>query len=267
MKKYSFIALSIIAFAGFTSCNEETVEPFTAEAGINFLEPTGSSDSWGTGYSNLFYTGDFFTLYNNGLYGQESNDFRLRVALEGRLAPTAHKVRFLVEPVEGYATPEITIPEDGVEIVAEEYTADATFSYKKPAQYSTEYRANIVFDYANSDVVAGTTERQKFLVIVKDEFKWSSMYVENRAEWDEAFVPVLGAFGEEKVRFLTATFAQLGKSLLYASYYTKYDYYAEYYGLQASMPQVIQALNDYNAEHPDSPVKEADGTLVTFPEP
>ena len=33
------------------------------------------------------------------------------------------------------------------------------------------------------------------------------------------------------------------------------------------MPQGSEALATYNAEHPDSPAQEADGTPITFPEP
>lgn len=269
MKRYSLILWAVAALSAFTACNEETVQPFSAEAGINFLEPAGSSSAWTEGYTGLSYAIDFMSIYEKGSYGVEDGTFTLRVALEGRLSDIPYKVRFKVEPVEGYDTPVISVPSEATEIAAGEYTADAVFSYQKPEQYNTTYRAYIVFDYENSDVVAGTKERQKFLVEIKNAFDYTEdMYVSTMEEWEEVYEPILGKYGEEKMRFLIAVLTKLRTTLEDAAYYTYYyPSYAQYYGLQGYMQNVRDALNEYNAEHPDAPVREADGTPVTFPEP
>ena len=52
-----------------------------------------------------------------------------------------------------------------------------------------------MFDYANSDVVAGTKERQKVKVTVKDVTDWGGMYVSDEDEWNAYYSDVLGKYG------------------------------------------------------------------------
>ncbi len=267
-KKYIYLT-GLLFLTLFGACNEEEVQPFSEKPGVNFMERymSGSNITWGNGYTNLKTSLDFTSLYSSGQYGITEGDITLRVQLEGLLSETPLKVRFKVLPVEGYDLPHITVPEEGVEIKAGEYHADAVFVYKRPETLDKEYQAAIAIDYEHSDVVAGTAERQTYTLIIQDSFTWEDMSVESKVEWDTHFVPIIGAYGPEKVRFLMYAFGTIGKSLKDVCWYTVNNYYPIYYGLQKYMPQVREALATYNAEHPDSPAQEADGTPITFPEP
>ncbi len=267
-KKYNHLT-GLLLLTLFAACNEEEIQPFSEKPGVNFMEKTTDSGGeilWGNGYTNLNSVLDFTSLYSNGGYGMTESDITLRVQLEGRISATPLKVRFKVLPVEGFDTPHITVPADGVEIKAGEYFADAVFIYERPEALDKEYLAQIAVDYENSDVVAGTKERQTYTLIIQDTFKWEMMSVENREEWDTYFIPIVGAYGPEKVRFLLYAFGKIGEKLDDVCWYTVNNYYPDFYGLQRYMPQVREILDTYNTEHPDAKVREADGTFVAFPE-
>lgn len=268
-KKYNYL-IGFLLLTLFTACNEEEIQPFSEKPGVNFMEKTTNSEdeiSWGNGYTNLNSTLDFTSLYSNGKYGITEGDITLRVQLEGQLSETPLKVRFKVLPIEGFDLPHVTIPTDGVEIKAGEYFADAVFTYKRPETLDKEYRAKIAIDYENSDVVAGTKERQTYMLIIQDIFKWEMMSVENREEWDTHFISIVGTYGPEKVRFLLYALGKIGEKLDDVCWYTVNNYYPTYYGLQKYMPEVREILDTYNTEHPNAKVQETDGTFVTFPEP
>ncbi len=270
-KKYNYL-IGLLFATLFAACSEEEVQPFSDAPGVNFMERTVASNgkvSWGEGYTKLSLSVNFVdSFYAKGIYGVEEREIPLRVQLEGRLSDTPLKVKFKVLPVveeeEEYDLPEVIVPEEAVEIKPGEYTAYATFIYKRPAVLGKEYRARIAIDYENSDVVAGTKERQYYTLSIQDTFKWSSMYIESKEEWDTYYASLLGDFGEEKVRFLMYVMkAVIGANFDYACYYTVNGPAA--YGFQRYMQNIKDALEAYNAEHPDAPAKEADDTLITFP--
>lgn len=265
-KKYNYL-IGLLFLTSFVACSEEEVQPFSSSAGINFMERTivDGKVNWGNGYTKLSTNIDFFSdVYGAGKYGEPEEYITLRVKLEGLLNEAPLKVKFKTLPVEGYDLANVIVPEEGIEIKAGEYTTDVVFAYTKPAIFDKEYQAKIVIDYENSDVVAGTKERQAYVLSIQDSFPWDAMSVESREQWDKAFVPVLGEYGPEKVRFLLSALGSTTR-LKSASNYTAIDYYPESYGLQRYMPQVKEALATYNTAHPDAKVQEADGTLVTFP--
>ena len=268
-KKYNYL-IGLLFATLFAACSEEEVQPFSDAPGVNFMERTVASNgkvSWGEGYTALSLSVNFVdSFYAKGIYGVEEREIPLRVQLEGLLNDTPLKVKFKVLPVEKeeYDLAEVIVPEEPVEIKAGEYTVDATFIYKRPAVLGKEYRARIAIDYENSDVVAGTKERQYYTLSIQDTFKWDSMYIESKEEWNTYYAPFFGEFGEEKVRFLMYVMkAVIGASFDYACYYTVNG--PASYGFQRYVQNIKDVLETYNAEHPDAPAKEADGTLITFP--
>ncbi len=268
-KKYNHYLTGLLFLTFFAACNKEDVQPFSERQGINFMERTEKDNeiSYGDGYTNLSTHINYITAYSNSYEQSEIKEITLRVKLEGLLSDTPLKVKFKILPVEGYDIADVSVPETGIEIKSGEYTADITVGYRKPAVAEKTYKAQIAIDYENSDVVAGTKERQLYTLIIEDAFVWSTMKVTSQEEWEKYFKTVLGDYGTQKVRFLIYAFKQLNLNLESASMYTKdYPSYADRYGLQAYMPRVIEFLNAYNAEHSDAQVQESDGTPVTFPQ-
>ena len=135
-------------------------------------------------------------------------------------------------------------------------------------EYNKEFKAKLVFDYANSDVIAGTKERQEYVITVSDELIWEDMYVSDLANWNEVCSPYLGEGGDVKLRFIYVGLKPLGYN-----YNTVKSgcYYYVYMGRPTSgfrekyeLTYLRNSLAEYNASH-DNPLTELDGTPVTFP--
>lgn len=98
------------------------------------------------------------------------------------------RVNLAYEAVEGYDTPTLVLPKDSV-IKAGEYYVRMAVLVERPAVYNKEYQVKITFDYANSDVVAGSEERQSIILKASDKYEISqeNMGVGNEEEWNNTF--------------------------------------------------------------------------------
>ncbi len=265
-KKYNYL-LGLLVTSLFIACSEEEVQPFSAAPGVNFMEFSyiinNDSIVWGNGYTNLQSDVNVWDVYGKGDFEATEGKTTLRVQLEGNVSDKPLKVMFKVLPVEGYDFPEVTPPAEGAIIQAGEYGANAEFTYKLPAEYNKEYRAKVVVDYEQSDVVAGTKERQSYELSIHDTFVWKTMYVTSESKWNSTYNRYLGSYGDVKVRFLYAVIGdpELFDDICYCTYY-KVQLFQR--GWPNYMPQVEEALEAYNAAHPGNPLAEKDGTLVTF---
>lgn len=241
------------------SCQEEEVQPFTAERGINFLIYTnGYYDDDPT---NLNAEYNFYSYYVTRGLAADSLPLKVGIELEGQLSDQPIHVSLKAEKDSVYELPELVMPGDST-IEAHGYQRTMTILCKKPATYDKTYKAIIGFDYANSDVVAGTRERQKYTVTVTDSTIWSDMYASGEEEWNQNFSAVLGKYGPVKVRFIMAALGQekyTYNSIKYLYYYT--IYYPNY-GFTSVIDDLKKALADYNQKY--GTLKEPDGTAVTF---
>mgnify|MGYP001175263432 CR=1 FL=1 len=259
--KNSILVISTFLFS-LTACEKEEVPVFTAQAGINF---TAQKESTSPNYDpddpkNFEYVSDFSGHYANGFYGHLYDTIYIKAKLEGQLSDKPLKVNLQYSSVEDYATPELIMLEDT--IYPGEYLAKIKVICKRPADVDSTYRAKIIFDYENSDVVAGTMERQSIILSVSDKTPYSEMYVDSKEEWNDAYSSILGLFGEEKVRFIKSVFKGQTSTLYYYTIY--YGDYNPQLGFAGKIETLREALDAYNAAHPEDKVREADGTLVTF---
>ena len=94
-------------------------------------------------------------------------------------------------------------PKDSV-IKAGEYYVRMAVLVERPAVYNKEYQVKITFDYANSDVVAGSKERQSIILKASDKYEITqqNMGVGSEEEWNSTFGPYIGVYGPVKVRFI-----------------------------------------------------------------
>ena len=266
MKKiFSYLAM-LSLLVSFYSCEKEEVMTFEGDRGINFVIYESAYDSYTDDYKNLESEHNFFTDYALGT-SMELADFQVEVGvqLEGTYSDTPIKVKVKAENVEGYEPVEVVLPE---EIVIEpgEYRAHFSVSCKQPKAYNKEFKTKLVFDYSNSDVIAGSKERQEYVITVSDEASWEDMYVEDLEEWNLRFSPYLGTAGDVKIRFIYTAL----KTINYHYNWTNSLYYYIVMGRPSwaftsrEMDCLRTQLDSYNASH-DTPLKELDGTLVTFP--
>lgn len=270
---YKIASCAIIALAVFTSCAEEEVQPFSGEPGINFMAPDGNGGFYDntTSYQYLSSECNFYGYYQSkGTLDIDYVDVQVCLQLEGRLSDKPLNIRLKAEAEDGYEMPELEMPGDSV-MEAGTYQRKFNIRVKRPAVYDTEYRAIIKVDYDNSDVVAGTMERQEYELVVKDETDWEGMQVSATdeagriEEWNYYFSSVLGNYGPVKVRFIQAALGEAGYSASSISYKYLYQAYGyPSYGFNANIMGILNdALDQYNATH-DKPLAEADGTVVTF---
>ena len=254
----------------FSSCEEEEVMTFDSERGVNFVIYSSAYGTYTDDYENLKSEHNFVKDYGSV---QEVTmtlpDYLVEVGvqLEGEFSDKPVKVKVKAEAVEGYDLAQVELPEEVV-IEPGEYRAHFTVVCKQPAEYNKEYKVKLVFDYANSDVIAGTKERQEYVITVSDELIWKDMYVSDLANWNAIWSQYLGEGGDVKLRFIYVGLKQGGYN------YNTTNSGAYYYGSMGrptvgfrekyELTYLRNALAEYNASH-DSPLAELDGTLVTFP--
>lgn len=262
MKHIIAAACALLAMVG---CKEEEVPTFDAETGVNFLADNGQG-VYVDDHENLFTEIDFFNSY----FSQKTIDISADAAtpvcvqLEGRLSDRPLNIRLKAVPKEGYEMPELVMPGDSA-IAPGEYRKVFNITARKPAM-GEERRCYITFDYDNSDVVAGTMERQKYEIVVGDKTPWDEMGVTDEASWNASFSGALGQYGDVKVRFILVAFA-LDRWYSPQQVYMMYSYHLQNpaFGFNTQLVNTLKKyLNQYNETH-DTPLQEADGTPVTFP--
>lgn len=271
MKKAYYSILTSLCILFLAACQKEEVYTFTAEPGINFTEETytlgqlPSTTHDPDDPKNFTYESKYELQYSAGRYGVKYDTVYVQAKLEGTLQDRPLRVNLKAEPVEGVAFPNLVIARDSV-IKPGEYLVRIQVLVERPAILDSTYQAKIVFDYENSDVVPGTEERQSITLLAHDTYEVTdeNMYVSTIDDWNYYYGDILGPYGPEKTRFIYSVFRG-GTAQLYM--YTNYYPTVPQNGFAGNMEQLITALNEYNAAHPDAPVREADGTLVTFPNP
>lgn len=260
MKRTIKNILALAAICLMWSCEKAEVPVYNSPTAINFLAPDGYG-GFKDDYLNLSVE---INLYEQYLKTMDVNESELQIGfqIEGLIPETDMRVRFSTEAVEDYEQAQVELPTDTV-IRAGQYKQTATIKCLKPAEMEKAYATYITFDYANSDVVAGTKERQKFKVTVKDKTDWDGMYVTGEDEWNEYYSDVLGKYGPMKVRFVLYALGQQGLSYSSIGYKYYYTPYYPSYGLSPYLDYLKETLDIYNASH-GKPLTEPDGTPVSF---
>ena len=115
-----------------------------------------------------------------------------------------------------------------------------------------------------ADVVPGTKERQQYTLILTDETDWESMYVDNADEWNSYYAATLGTFGPVKARFILVAMGEAGYSADNVKTIYNLTQMMPSYGFGRYMSILTSALDEWNSTH-DTPLAEADGTPVSFP--
>lgn len=257
--------LIVLAALLYSSCSKEEVYSFMGEPAINFtsqdynLGDVANSQKDPDNPDQMGYTTNFAVHYKKGQFTDKFDTVYVKAKLEGMLQDHPLRVNLSYEPVEGYDMPKLVMPEDSVIKAGEYYVRMAVLVERHPV-YNKEYQAKISFDYANSDVVAGSKERQSIILKASDtyEVNMENMGVENEEEWNSMFGPYLGVYGPVKVRFILSVFKDRATQLFV---YTTYGWKSGF-DRPANVDTLKKALEEYEAEHGD--LKEPDGTVVTF---
>lgn len=242
-----YISLVFCICIGIFGCTENEMSKYQEAPAVNFsaLDENGEiSDE----LSLLNRTYDFTDLFVSTLQSRD-----VLVKLQGYAQEKDLKVAFKVKPVEGYLTPDIqvlkncSIPKGG-------FVDTLTLEVKRPGIADTTYMADLVFDYENSEVSAGTVERQEFRIVVYDKFKfsWEETGI-TPTDWEDYLQPNLGEPSVVKIHFILVTF----------EVETLADIYVELYYNASYRTKLREALDAYNAQR-EEPMKDENGKVVTF---
>lgn len=269
MKKLFNYMMFMSLLLAFSACEEEEVMTFDAERGVNFVNYNASYNEYTDDYERLKAEYNFYEQYaKEASMVLQPCTLYVGLQLEGNFSDKPIKVKIKSEPVEGFEMPDVTLPEEVV-IEAGAYQANFPVVCSQPKDYEKEYKVKLSIDYSNSDVVAGTKERQSYEISISDKTNFEDMYVANEEEWNASYAEYLGNYGGTKVRFIFADFASYGPEYGYSFVCTTYRYtqiggYYEWYGFYNYGYYVWEDLATYNATH-DTPLCEPDGTPVEFP--
>ena len=268
MKKLFNYMMFMSLLLAFSACEEEEVMTFDAERGVNFVNYNANYNQYTDDYERLKAEYNFYDQYaKEASLELQPCTLYVGLQLEGNFSDKPVKVKIKAEAVEGYDMADVTLPEEVV-IEAGAYQANFPVVCNQPKDYEKDYKVKLTIDYANSDVIAGTKERQNYEISISDKTNFEDMYVENAEQWNAEYAEYLGNYGGTKVRYVFASLARLygytysnictiyrytqigGSYLFYGFYYYGYDVYYD--------------LLDYNSTH-EAPLCEPDGTPVEIP--
>lgn len=223
------------------ACSEYEMIKFSEPPAVNFSGL--KSDNYPDAPESQSAIINFGTKYQ---FGVLYDTLTIGVKLEGALSDKPLRVTLNSVAIED--TPlvaEFVFPDESY-ILADTNKTSVRVLVKRPWLYDTLYQANLVFDYANSDVQAGSRERQMFKVSVRDELTFKMLGIDE-ATWLRYYQLRVGVFGEVKIRFMLSVL----KTMNFKNGFT-----------DAKFQQIRDALTAYNIAHPDDHLKEANGDLV-----
>ena len=162
------------------------------------------------------------------------------------------KVSLKSVPVGGWPEAEVSFLNPYV-IEDSAYRAILKVVVNRPAERHKEYKADLVFDYANSDVAEGIDTLRHYELTITDEVTLDMLGL-YEGDWENYIAPYLGPYSENKARFMIMTLKMMNLSILTygPGYINRYK------------PQLVEALEYYNTMNPDNHLKDENGNLISF---
>ena len=232
---------------GLAGCTEIEPEKFSAANGVNFMSKI--TDGWSDDVDGLKIA------YNFGVNFKEWNAPQdtvvIQVKLEGLNNEQPLKIRLKGEKVEKFSMADLVFADDYA-FTPGKNTTQLSVILKRPAQTDVVYQTNVMVDYATSDVVAGTKERQKFLLEVKDELTLKMVQI-TESDWVTSIEKKLGAYSKTRLRFIA-----------YALKLTDFRSMGWYGPSAKQITQVQEKFKEYNDAHIGNPILDDDGTPLVF---
>lgn len=244
-----FVALPLL----FAACSEVELITYDQSPRVVFVQDGSDINP---SYKKTF---DFTYVFT----AASTSDAYVRI--QGLAMERDQEVFFKIEPVEDFDMPEIELIDQSVTIPAGEYTARLRFKVKRPGANVKVFKCYLAIDYEKSGLEKGIVERSKFEISAHDNFiyEWGAdKYLKITLQDYNTFIaPSMGPVSMMKVRFmiehpyLKGTYPSLENYRLYGQI-----------GLGFMMQGAARSVLDgYNADHPDEPLTDENGNLVTFP--
>ena len=231
-----------------SGCSEYEMIKYDSGGCINFM----GFDERGYAYDDVKYLN---WERNFGINSQGDSllvdTIRVGVKISGELASYPRKVALKVK----------NVSEEGLEFIfRDDYVVPADTGrtefqvyVKRPVQRNKEYKAELMFDYENSDFKAGTLERQSFKITCLDKITME-LWGTNQFEWDEYYGMLFGEWSDTKIRFIITTVGAVSLPTWEASV----DFYNDYFFL-------LEALEEYKLNPSNPPLLDDNGEWIEFP--
>ncbi|MEG2555118.1 MAG: DUF4843 domain-containing protein [Odoribacter sp.] len=232
----------LITLCYLTGCSEYEMVKYTGEPAINFM--AGENGVGGDDAEGLYIAYNFGLQYAEWNIPQDT--IFLKMKLEGNLTNQPLHIKLKAEKEAEFAQSEIVFADDYT-IETGQYTVLVPLIIKRPTERDSVFKVKVTVDYENSDVIAGTKERQAFVLEISDQLTLQMTKLDEES-WGDAVAPKLGEYSNTKLRFMA-----------YALQKTNFNSIA-WYGLSKAQASTIRAkLVEYNAAHPGKPVLDDDG--------
>lgn len=216
-----------INFLGTDKDNKDTDDPSTFKAEYNFGTNVG---------------GDTVLV----------DTVRVKVRLLGDLSGEPLKITLAARKYGEASLADVEF-QNPYELTDSAYRAVLNVVIKRPVERDKEFKAQLYFDYANSDVQSGIDSLQTYLLTVKDELTLEMCGLDEDF-WETDVKGVMGAYSNNKLRFCVKAL----KSTNFGTWY-----YGYYYIMRAATT-CREELQKYNDAHPDDKLKDENGNLISF---
>lgn len=254
MKKRLIIGLPVIGLLFFFGCERYDMIVYGEGGEINFRGryQNGSRYYWSDDEKYLVWENNFGVNPQGERLLQDT--LILGVKVMGVTAGQPRKVVLKANPPE----------KNALEVIfAEEYyvpadTGVATFQVyvKRPVTRNATYTTELVFDYAQSDFLPGTIERQVFQLKAEDKVSLELWGITEEF-WEYEPVMLLGEWSEAKMRFMLTLFGCV-------KFEDWYDYY--FYDILLDN-MVYECLKEYKSDPSNPPfIDENTGEWIEFPD-
>ncbi|MEG1950307.1 MAG: DUF4843 domain-containing protein [Odoribacter sp.] len=237
-KSILYMMSFLITLCYLTGCSEYEMVKYTGESAINFM--AGENGEGGDDAEGLFLAYNFGLQYAEWNIPQDT--IFLKMKLEGNLTNQSLHIKLKAEKEAEFAQSEIVFADDYT-IETGQYTVLVPLIIKRPTERDSIFKVKVTVDYENSDVIAGTKERQAFVLEISDQLTLDMAKLSER-NWERMIEYDFGVYTNTKLRFMVYALQEIDLSS----------------GLSEEQVDQIRAkLVEYNAAHPGKPVLDDDG--------
>ncbi|MEG2339497.1 MAG: hypothetical protein RSB69_01925, partial [Odoribacter sp.] len=154
-KSILYMMSFLVTLCYLTGCSEYEMVKYTGEPAINFM--AGENGEGGDDAEGLFLAYNFGLQYAEWNIPQDT--IFLKMKLEGNLTNQPLHIKLKAEKEAEFAQSEIVFADDYT-IETGQYTVLVPLIIKRPTERDSVFKVKVTVDYENSDVIAGTKERQ-----------------------------------------------------------------------------------------------------------
>lgn len=252
MRKNIFIFF-LSAFSLLCGCKDAEMPVYDAPDGIQFEDKSAvnAKNAQNTKQGDIVVANFGLQAYGDSLL---ADTFVVYAQVQGRLLNQTRFVKLKALPVENAKMPDITF-KDRYEVEPSTDISRLEVYVKRPADKRETYKTKIVFDVDGTDFVRGADELQELEIHVTDQVTLE-LLGGTKAQWQLMEEDDLGKYSEAKLRLLitalkTTSWATI-RSLMY-----NWD--------TDAFLTIWKMVLAYNEANPDTPLKDEDGDLITFP--